>query len=103
MPFRVLTRRRPFLVATRAKLAGRTGAAAIAPGMPRAPLAAIAGMAYFDHQPDQSLAAELMRKLPGLGLRQPHQRRVDGEGNLGAEPDRLSKRAQRRVAAIGIA
>src|SRR4249920_703842 len=92
----------PLLKPSGAKLAGRAGAAAIAPGMTLATLAAIAGVGVLDHQFDESLPAEALGKLPGLCLRQPHQRSLDHEGDFGAEPDRLSKRTQCRVAAVRI-
>ena len=93
----------PLLEALGAELASRAGAAAIAPGVALAPLAAIAGVGVLDDEIGERIAAELVRKLPGLCLGEPHQRRVDDEGDFGAEPDRLLKRAQGRVAAIRIA
>ena len=90
-------------IALGAQLAGRAGAAAITPIVPLAALAAIAGVGVLDDEIDERLAAERVRQRPGLGLGQPHQRRLDLERHLRAEPDRLLERAQGRVAAIRIA
>src|SRR5262245_53927814 len=98
-----LARSLPFVETAGAKLAGRTGAAAIAPNVALPPRAAIAAMSLFDDESDESLAAEPFGERPGLGLGEAHQRRLDSEGNLRAESDRLLQSAKGCVAAVGIA
>src|ERR1051325_7041888 len=75
-----------------AELASRARPAAIAPIVAEPPFAAIAGMVLLDDEVDESSAAERVRVRPGLRLGSPHQRGLDGEGRLGAEPDRLAER-----------
>src|SRR4051794_37382306 len=82
-------RRLPDGEAARAQLAGGAGAAAIAPIVARAALAPIAGVCFPDDELDERRATKLLGERPGLGLGPPHQRRLDRERDLGAEPDRL--------------
>src|SRR3954462_15493578 len=77
-----------------AELAGRAGAAAIAPVMADAALAFLASGGLLDDELDEILAAKRVRQRPGLGLGPPHQRRVEGEGDFRAESDRLLKYAK---------
>src|SRR5688572_25503443 len=79
----------PFGVALGAKLASRASAAAIAPIVTRSALAFVASVGVLKDQRDEIVAAKLLRELPCLRLRQPHQRRLESEGQLRAEPDRL--------------
>ena len=87
----------------RPQRARRALAAAVTPRMPRAAFAEIAGVGVLADQIDQPGAAEIMRELPGRGLVAPHQRRVQLETSGHAEIERGIERADRLVAAIGIA
>src|SRR5438876_10286448 len=83
--------------------AGRTVAAAIAPGVTVDAIAAIAAVRLLAHQLDESAAAEPVGELPGRPLVAPHQRRVDDEAMIHAERQGRLQRLERVVAAIGIA
>ena len=87
----------------RAQRAGRAFAAAITPIMPRAAFAEIAGVGVLADQVDQPCPAEFVRQLPGRGLVQPHQRRVQFELPGHAEIERDLQRLDGLVAAIRIA
>src|SRR5215813_10857492 len=63
----------------RSQLAGRALAAAMAPVMPRAALAEIASVGVVADQVEQPCPSEVVRELPGRGLVEPHQWRVQLE------------------------
>src|SRR5262245_39459961 len=86
----------------RPQAARRTLAAAIAPFMPSAAFAEIAGVRMLADQVNQPGATEIMRELPGCSLVEPHQRRVQFETPGHAEIERGIERADGLVAAIGI-
>ena len=65
-------------------------------------VAEIARVGVLDDELDQRLAAELLGHRPGLGLVEPHQRRVDHHGGVHAEAERDLERLERVVAAVGI-
>src|ERR1700734_1862287 len=67
---------RVFPPALCAQRTGRTFTAAVTPGMPRAAFSEIAGVGVLADQIDQPCPTKLVRQLPGTGLVQPHQRRV---------------------------
>src|SRR6202042_874568 len=79
--------RRVFVPALRAQHTRRAFAAAITPIMARAAFAEIAGVGMFADQIDQPCPAEFVRQLPGRGLVQPHQRRVQLEGPRHSEAE----------------
>ena len=60
-------------------------------------------MRLFHDQARQDFAAQLLGEAPGGGLIEPHQRREDCERPVHAQRKRRLGRANRRVAAIGIA
>src|SRR5258706_2556971 len=85
------------------QLAGGTLAAAVAPGMLLRALAQVAGVRLVDDEIHERLAAELLRHAPGLGLREPHERRLGREARVHAQAERDLKRLDGVVAAIRIA
>src|SRR5204862_23210 len=82
---------------------GRAFAAAKTPIGPRAAFAEIAGVRMLADQIDQPCPAEVMRELPGRGLVEPHQRRMQLEILGHAEIERRLQRLDGLVAAIRIA
>src|SRR3954468_14644783 len=100
MPYLLLIPRRILPPALGPQAAGRAFAAAIAPVMARAALAEIAGVGVFADQVDQPCPAELVGELPGAGLVQPHQRRMQFEWPGHAEIERPVQRLDGLVAAI---
>ena len=67
------------------------------------PVAEVAAMGLLDHQIKQGLAADCFRQREGAGLVDPHQRRVQHEAAVHAEPERDLHGLDGVVAAIGIA
>ena len=94
---------RKLLPAGGAELAGGALAAAISPIEPLAALAEVAGVRLFHDQPRQAFAAKLLGETPGGRLVDPHQRREDRKIPVHTQRKRRLGRANRRVAAIGIA
>src|SRR5450432_936616 len=94
--------REPALVALAAQIARRTHATAVAPGMAMLAVAEIARVSVLDDELDERLAAEALGHGPGLGLVEPHQRRVDHHRGVEAEADRDLQRLERVVAAVGV-
>ena len=66
-------------------------------------VALVAGMGFNPNQLHQRVAAQVMRQLPGLGLVQPHQRRVDAQAALQPQVQRQLLGLHGVVAAIGVA
>ncbi|CFP58709.1 Uncharacterised protein [Bordetella pertussis] len=70
--------------------------------MALAALAQVAGMAVLDHHVDQRLPAQPVGQLPGLGLVQPHQRRLDGDPRTQPQAQRYLLRLDGVVAAVRV-
>ena len=86
-----------------AQVAGRTGAAAIAPIVQHVARALVAGVGVVDDDVDQRLAAQVLGHLPGLGLVYPHQRRGDAQAALQPQVQRDLQGLHGVIAAVGIA
>src|SRR6185369_953339 len=87
--------RQPGVVALAAQIARRAHAAAPAPLVAVLAVAEVARVAVLDDELDQRLAAELLGERPGLGLVEPHQRRVDRDRAVEAEAERDLERLER--------
>ena len=60
-------------------------------------------MGVLDDQVDERRAAQPPGHLPGAGLVDPHERRLDGEGRVHAKRQRPGQGLERVVAAVGVA
>src|SRR5215469_13780090 len=85
-----------------AEIAGRTGAAAIAPFMPMRTVSFITSDAFLHDQIDKGIAAQIFRQLPCLGLVDEHQWRMDLNFLRQTQRKRLSGGRHGLVSAIGI-
>src|SRR5215468_11133943 len=70
-----------------AQLASRADAATVAPGVTVDAVTFVAGMGVLQDEVDELRAAEALRQRPGVGLVDPHERRMQHEARLHAEVD----------------
>ena len=75
----------------------------MSPLVPGAADAVVAGVGVLQDQVDEWRGPQLVGKSPGLGLVEPHQRRVQYEGSIHAEVEGHLQRLDRIVATVGIA
>ncbi|KAF5291920.1 hypothetical protein FQR65_LT20373 [Abscondita terminalis] len=79
------------------------GGAAVAPVVQGFACALVAGVSVAADEVDQGVATEVVGHLPGLGLVDPHQRRVDAQAPLQAQVQGQLHGFHGVVAAIGVA